>query len=80
MRLAAIDTDALFELVWAAPLATIGVALTFSLCVHGAARSSDARRAGNAGLATAYGALTVLAGLAFGVTVIVGVLVMTNKD
>ncbi|HEX8120363.1 MAG TPA: hypothetical protein VF549_03765 [Solirubrobacteraceae bacterium] len=80
MRLAAVDTDALLELAWVAPLAAVVVSLTFSLLVHGAARASDARRGGRAGAATAYVALAVVAGLAFAATVVFGVIVITSKD
>lgn len=77
--LASIDSGALLELAWAAPLAAITVSLTFSLCIHGAARASDSRRDGRAGAATIYGALAVLAGVAFAATVVFGVLVITDK-
>ena len=77
---AEIDTDALLELVWTAPLAALVVALTFSLCIHGAARASDLRRSGRNGAATAYGALAVVAAAAFAATVILGVLIITSKD
>jgi hypothetical protein len=80
MRLAAIDTDALLELAWVAPLAALAVSLTFSLLIHGAARASDSRRAGRAGAATAYGVLAIVAGLAFAATVVFGVIVITSKD
>ena len=80
MRLGSVDTKALLELAWAAPLAALTVALTFSLVIHGAARSSDSRRAGRSGAATAYGALAVLAALAFAATVVFGVLIITSKD
>ena len=78
--LAEIDTDALLELVWAAPLAALTVSLTFALCVHGVARSNDARRVGNSTGATVYGALAILAALAFVAAVVIGVFVMTSKD
>ena len=80
MRLAAVDTDALLELLWAAPLATLTVALTYSLCVVGAARAIDSRRAGRTVAASGYAVLTFLAALAFAATVVVGVLVITSKD
>jgi hypothetical protein len=80
MRLAAIEWDALLELVWVAPLAALSVAFTFSLCIHGAARASDSRRAGRTGAATAYVALAFLAAAAFAATVVFGVLVITSKD
>ena len=80
MRLAAIDTDALLELVWAAPVAALSISLAYSLFIVGVARASEARRAGNGTAATAYGALALLAFLAFAAGVIVGVLVITSKD
>jgi hypothetical protein len=80
MRLAAVDWESLLELIWVAPLAVIAVAITFSLSIHGVARANDARRAGRAGAATAYGALAVAAGLAFAATVVFGILILTSKD
>ena len=80
MRLAEIDTDALLQLAWAAPLATLTVAITFSLVIHGIARASDSRRTGKAGAATAYGALAVIAAVAFTAAVVFGVLIITSKD
>ena len=78
--LAAVDTKALLQLAWAAPLATLAVAVTFSVVIHGVARASDSRRAGKAGAATAYGALAAVAALAFAAAVIFGVLIITSKD
>jgi hypothetical protein len=78
--LAEIDTKALLQLAWVAPLATLAVAVTFSLVIHGVARSNDSRRAGKSGSATAYGVLAVVAGLAFAAAVIFGVLIITSKD
>ena len=80
MRLAEVDTDALLQLAWAAPLATLVVAVTFSIVIHGVARASDSRRAGRAGAATAYGALAVVAAVAFAAAVVFGVLIITAKD
>lgn len=80
MRLAAVEWDALLELIWVAPLAAFSVAVTFSLCIHGVARASDSRRAGRSGAATGYVALAVLAALAFAAIVVFGVLIITSKD
>ena len=80
MRLAAVDTDALVQLIWVAPLAAVSVALTFSLVIHGVARASDSRRAGRSGAATAYGALAIIAAIATAAAVIFGVVVITSKD
>ena len=80
MKLAAVDTEGLLELVWVAPLAVLCVATTFSLVIHGVARASDSRRAGRSGAATAYGALAIVAAVAFAATVVFGVLIITSKD
>ena len=75
--LATVDTEALLELIWVAPLASLTVAITFALCIHGAARASDQRRAGNPALATVYAGMALLAGLValavcvFGVSIII---------
>lgn len=78
MTAADIDVSGLLELAWVAPLAVLAVSISFSLCVLGATRASDERRAGRGGAATAYGALGVLAGLAFAAEVIAGVAVIVN--
>jgi hypothetical protein len=79
-RLAEIDTEALLELVWVAPLAALVVMTSFSVVIHGVARSNDSRRAGRTGAATAYGVLAVVAAIAFGAAVIFGVAIITSKD
>lgn len=77
--IAAIDTDALLELAWAAPLAVLTVTLAWGMVVHGAARAGDARRDGRrvaAGahvLETGLGVALFLAALAF------GLIIMTTK-
>jgi hypothetical protein len=63
--IAAIDTGKLFELVWAAALAGVTVAVCFSLVIIGVARAEDCRRNRRAGSATAYATLSVVAGVAF---------------
>jgi hypothetical protein len=80
VRLAAVDTGALVEVVWASLLAGIGVTLTFSLIVLGSVRSAAARRSGSDGAALAYGALAVLALGAFVAGVIFGLNIMLSKD
>ena len=76
MTVAAIDWGQLLELVWAAALAGVAVAVCFALIILGAARSSESRRNDRAVAATAYGALSVIAtvvflgGVAFAVAVI----------
>jgi hypothetical protein len=75
--LSAVEIGGLLELIWVAPLAAVGVTATFSACVLGATRSSDARRAGASGISAAWMALAIVAGLAvlagtvFGIGIIV---------
>ncbi len=78
--IAKIETEGLLELVWAAPAAALAVAITYSLVIYGSARASESRRAGHGGQATAYGALAVVAGLAFAAVVVVGVSIIVAKD
>lgn len=70
---ASIDWGTIGELLWAAPLAGLAVALTYALLIVGAARWGEARRAGATAAATLYGALAVVAGLAFLAVVVEGV-------
>jgi hypothetical protein len=77
--IAAIDVGQLFELVWAAALATIAVAICFSLVIIGAARAEDCRRNRRAGSATAYAALSLVAGAAFLGIAVFAISVITAK-
>ena len=75
--IAAIDTEALVQLIWVAPLAALIVAITFAICIYGGAKAGDSRREGNAAAATLFAGLSVVAGLAalavcvFGVSIII---------
>jgi hypothetical protein len=77
--IATIDVGKLFELVWAAALAGIGVAICFSLIIIGAARAEDCRRNRRAGSATVYATLSVVAGIVFFGIVVFGIAVITAK-
>jgi hypothetical protein len=77
--IAAIDVGQLFELVWAAALATIAVAISFSLVIIGAARAGECRRNRRGGSATAYAALSILAGAAFLGIAVFAISVITSK-
>ena len=70
--MASVDVTGLFELVWFAPLAAVAVVLSYSLCVLGATRSSDAARAGAGGSRAAWMGLAVVAGLAVAAEIIFG--------
>jgi hypothetical protein len=74
--LAAVDTAKLFELVWAALLAGVVTAVLFATLIVGATRATDLRREGRnvaasaAFAVSAVAAVACLAGMAFGLTVI----------
>ena len=76
--IASVDVSGLVELAWVAPLAVLAVSISFSLCVYGVTRASDKRREHEGSAATAYGALALLAGLAFAAEVVLGVAVIVN--
>ena len=67
------DVGDLVELVWIAPLAAVLVTATFSTCVLGATRATDARRAGNSRASMAWVAVALLAGLLALAQVVAGI-------
>jgi hypothetical protein len=77
--IAAIDAGQLFELVWAAAIAGIAVAICFSLVIIGAARAEDCRRNRRGGSATAYAALSLVAGAMFLGIAVFAISVITAK-
>jgi hypothetical protein len=77
--IAAIDVGKLFELIWAAALAGVAVAVCFSLVIIGAARAEDCRRHRRSGSATAYAALSVVSGIVFLGIAVFGIIVITAK-
>ena len=77
--IAAIDTGKLFELVWAAAVAGVAVAVCFSLVIIGAARAEDCRRNRRSGSATAYAALSLLSGVVFLGIAVFAISVITAK-
>jgi hypothetical protein len=79
MSTAAIDWGQLFELVWASAVAGVAVAIVYAALIVGVSRASESRRAGRDGVASAYMALAVVAGLAFAGVVVFGVSVIVSK-
>jgi hypothetical protein len=77
--LAALDTDALLELVWAAPAAVLVVTLAWAMVVHGATRAADCRREGRTVVAGVHAAVAGLGLALFTGAVVAGLLVMTSK-
>ncbi|MBA3329022.1 MAG: hypothetical protein H0T43_12045, partial [Solirubrobacterales bacterium] len=48
--IAAVDTDALLQLMWAAPLAVLVITVAWGMVIHGVTRAADARRDGRGAL------------------------------
>lgn len=74
-----VDFDALWQTIWTAAAAGLGVAIIYAVAVFGATRSADMRRLGRGGLSAAY----ALVGLAGGAAAIAaaawGILLITKK-
>ena len=66
----------LLELAWVTPIAVVIVAVSYSLLLLGATRSTELRRDGNALGATGYAVLGTVAGLVFAGTVLAGIWVI----
>jgi hypothetical protein len=82
LRLAAdiVDWAALFEVVYTALAAGLGVTLAFSLAVAGSTRFADEVRENRMTRAAMYGVLAVLGLLVCLAAVVFGIVVMTAKD
>ena len=76
---AAIDTGALLELIWVAPVATVAVALCFSLIIVGVTRAADCRRSDHPRRASVYAAMSVLSTVVFLGGVVFAVSVIATK-
>jgi hypothetical protein len=77
--IAAVDTDALLQLVWAAPLAVATITIAYGLLVNGTVRAFEARRDGRSVAAGMFGAVAVAGALLFGAAIIFGLTVMISK-
>lgn len=76
---AAIDTDALLDLIWVAPLAVLTVTVSWALVVSGVTRAIEARRGGRVAVAGAYAVLAIVGGALFAAAVVFGLLIMISK-
>jgi hypothetical protein len=74
-----VDWGALLEVVWSSLLAGIGVTAIWAVAILGATRAIDTRQSGNVVAATAYWVLTAVALVAVGISVVFGIVVMTQK-
>jgi hypothetical protein len=78
--IAAIDTQALLELMWAAPLAVLTVTVAYGLVINGATRAADARRDGQALRAGAWATVAIAGAALFLAAVAFGLIIMVSKD
>jgi hypothetical protein len=78
--IAAIDTEALLELMWAAPLAVLTVTVAYGLVINGVTRATDARRDGQALRAGAWATVAVAGAGLFLAAVAFGLIIMVSKD
>ena len=79
MILAKIDLTGLEEVVLYSLVAGLGVTVVFALAVYGATRSTDMRRAGHNAIATIYGVLAILGGVATLAAIAYGIYLMQDK-
>ena len=77
--IASVDSAALLELVWAAPLAAITVVTAWGLVVYGTARAGEARRDGRTAVAALHVAMAVVGGTLFVAAIVLGLIVTTAK-
>lgn len=74
-----IDGDAIWQTVWSAAVAGIGVCIIFSLTILGAARSTDMRREDRDAAASAYAVLALLGFAGCVAVVVYAVVLITTK-
>jgi hypothetical protein len=77
--IATLDTDALLQLVWVAPLAVATVTVAYGLLVIGTVRAVEARRDGRGLAAGAFVAVAVAGAVLFGAAIVFGLTVMISK-
>jgi hypothetical protein len=79
--LAVIEWDKVGQLLWAAPLAGLAIAITYSFMIVGYARADEARRPDGRGPATAmaYTLLALVSTAAFLAVVAYGVIIIVKK-
>jgi hypothetical protein len=75
----AVDWAALGDVVVASLIAGVGITIFFSLSIMGATRFAELRRDNRIAGATAYGILAVAGLAATAASIIVAIIVMTNK-
>ena len=75
-----IDWEALFKVILASLIGTVGVTMAFSLAIVGATGVAESRRDGRPGAAIGFGVLAALALAVCVAAIVLGIVVMTQKD
>lgn len=78
--IASVDSAALLELAWAAPVAALTVVIAWGVVVYGTARAGEARRDGRSAIAAMHVAMAVLGLTVFVAAIVFGLIVITAKD
>ncbi|HKH23476.1 MAG TPA: hypothetical protein VKA88_07625 [Solirubrobacterales bacterium] len=74
-----VDTKSLLQSVVASLVAGIGISTAFAILIFGISRSADLARSERSALATAAGVLAALAFLVVAASIVLGIVVMTQK-
>jgi hypothetical protein len=74
-----VAASALLKMIYSSLIASVAVALVFSIAVYGAVRSGDMRRAGRPSAATAYATLAGCGLLLSIAIVIYGLILVAHK-
>ena len=75
-----VDSAALLELAWAAPIAAVIVIVAWGVVVYGMARAGEARRDGQPAIAALHLATAAVGLAVFVAAIVFGLIVITAKD
>lgn len=76
---AAIEWGKLLQVIWVSLLAGVGITALFSMVIYGSTRAAESRREGRSTLATGYGVMAAVAGVAVIAIVVFGLaIIVTN--
>jgi heme/copper-type cytochrome/quinol oxidase subunit 2 len=78
--IASVDSAALLELAWAAPIAALVVVIAWGVVVYGTARAGEARRDSRTAAAVMHVAMAVLGLAVFVAAIVFGLVVITAKS
>ena len=75
-----VDVDVLLEVIASAFVAGVGITAIFGLVIYGGTRFADLRREGNRVGAAFFAAFATIGFAVFAASVVIGIIVMTNKS